>query len=148
MNDDFVKALFANAVEDPSLQQAIMNLMGKSGTEKKGYTIPTRLKSKYTDEVEDIHTYYLDMQDMIDDEDKKEQLVQVIKTADSMTVENLARRLNCLWVALTAKEAKGEELTDLEKTIRDLDISALTLIILSMYLKYFAPTHEEPIKEE
>ncbi len=125
MNDDFNKRLWEMAIDSPDLQQAIKKSMS---TENKGYTIPTRRYSEVLEEVGDIHSYYLDM---AKDEAQKEKLAQIIKSIDSMTIGELATQLNYVRVAMLVKEVENEkELTEVEKTLRDIDITLLALTVM------------------
>lgn len=121
MNDNFNKLLWDLGRDNPEIQEAIAHSMS-TGT--RGYSIPTRKYCKATEEVEDIHTYFIDKEDP----EQREKLAQALKQVDNMTVGQLAKILNYTRVALTLKEVEGQELTEPEKTLKDIDISALALV--------------------
>ena len=124
MNDNFNSILWELGKDSPELQEAIAHSM-KTPPELRGYSIPTRTYCEATGEVEDIHiTAFTD----IEDPAKRDIATRNIKRVDSMTVGELARTLNYCRAHLIAKEVKGQELTEPEKTIRDIDITALAVI--------------------
>lgn len=123
MNDNFNKALWDLGKDNPELREAIAHSLYKGGN---GYSIPTRQYCSVTEEVEDIHTHLLD----IEDPEKREKLLQAIKKVDSMTIGQLAKLLNYARVAYLLKEARGEKLTEPEKTLKDIDITMLALNVL------------------
>lgn len=99
----------------------------KEPVEEKGYSIPTRRLCKATGEVEDIH---IALADIVDDA-QREKLIQAVKKVDSMTVGELAKAASLARVALTLKEVQGEELTEQERTVKDIDIATLALFIVN-----------------
>lgn len=107
------------SIDSPELQKEL--------TESKGYSIPTRLLCKATGEVEDIH---IALADIVDDA-QREKLIQAVKKVDSMTVGELSKMLSYARVGLILKEVEGEELTEQERTLRDLDITTLALYIVN-----------------
>ena len=119
MNNDFNKALWKLGEDRPELQKAIARTIVNAG----GYVIPTRKLCKATGEVEDIHIGIAD----IEDEEHRGKLIQAIRKADSLTVRELAQLLSWERVDLCVREAKGETLTEEEKTLRDIDITTLAL---------------------
>lgn len=130
MNDKFNKLLWDLGRDTPEVQEAIAHSMS---TASKGYSIPTRQYCKATGEVEDIHTYFIDKEDPA----QREKLANALKQVDNMTVGELAKILNYTRVALTLKEVDGQELTEPEKTLKDLDISALALVTAITANKYY-----------
>ena len=121
MYDDLSKALWELGSDHPELQGAIAQTINS----EKGYSIPTRRYSEVLDEVGDIHEYYLDI---AQDEEHREKLAQLIKKIDSMTVGELSTQLNYVRVAMLVKEVEeGGELTPVEKTLRDIDITMLAI---------------------
>ena len=139
MNDTFNKLLWDLGRDTPEVQEAIAHSMS---TASKGYSIPTRQYCKATGEVEDIHTALID----IEEEETREKLTQAIKKIDSMTVGELAKMLNFSRVALLLKEAEGHELTEPEKTIRDIDISLFALVSITGTKKVIG--RKKPIEDK
>lgn len=146
MTDDFNDVLWSIAKDSPDVQQAILG----NGTNGAGYSIPVIRRSQLTEEVGDIHVYYQDICNLTGaDEAEEKRMVQTIKAIDTFTIGKLAEHLNYLRVALMLKEAKGEELTATESTLRDIDIVMLAMTILATCKKELEyPPHEEPIREE
>ena len=124
MGNTFNETLWELGVNRPHLQQAIAQTM----TAPLQYSIPTRKVSPLTGELEDIHITIME----IEDPDRRERAMELVKEADKATVEELALRLNVLHAAYTIKEVQGEELTEQERTLKDLDITALAYTLLHM----------------
>ena len=125
MTDNFDAILWELGKDSPEAREAIIKTLSPSSSEEhKGYYIPTRRYLALTDSVEDIHLGYT----VLEDPEQRERLAHAIKKVDSMTVGQLAKRLGELRAYLIAKEVTGEELTPLEETLRDIDISYLALI--------------------
>ena len=103
------------------------------------YSIPTRQYSKATGEVEDIHTYFAE----IEDEAEREKLLQAIKTADSITIGELSKMAGYARVGILLKEAEGKELTESERTIRDIDLTTLAIFIMTGAKKMLANDGQE-----
>lgn len=124
MNDEFNKALWELGEDNPELQKAIAHTIVNA----EGYSIPTRRVSTITEELEDITVTVME----IEDEAQRERAIARIKQARELTVADLATRLNILSIAYRIKEAKGETLTAQERTLRDLDITALAYTLRYM----------------
>ena len=120
MDNTFNKELWKLGLDNPELREAIARSIIR---ESKGYYIATRQKCETTGEVEDVHTWAFTEELPVD----RDSLIKAIETTDKLTVGELAKVLNCVRIALLEKEAKGERLTDNEKTLRDIDISLFTL---------------------
>lgn len=135
MNDVFNKTLWELASTSPDLQEALKKSMRGAG-----YSIPTRTHCKATGEVEDIHFSALD----IEDAEKRERFLNAVKSVDSMKVGEIAKLLNYARVAIVVKEAEGEELTEVEKTLKDIDFSLLAMFIVKVAPKTIGRT--KPIK--
>lgn len=113
MNDSFKKTLWSLASSNPDLQQAIIKAMGINGG---GYSIPTGdITVSIFEDVE---------------EDQRGKWIKAIDTARELKVKDLARMLGELRPAIILKEAQGEELKVHEKTLRDIDITALAVFTL------------------
>ena len=117
MNDDFNKTLWEMAIDSPDLQQALIKSMS---TDSGGYSIPTGdiTVSAFAGE----------------DSPQREKLIQAVKKASELRVKDLARILGELRVALTLEEVQGRELDNPEKTLRDIDITALATWALVKWL--------------
>ena len=143
MTDEFIQELWKLGADNPSLQEQIARSITR-GTE--GYSIPTRKLSKSTDELEAIHiTIYEDIKDPA----ILEKATAIIKKADSMTVGDLERLLSVLRIHLIAKQARGEKLTRVEETLKDIDVTALAFTAMVACSK-IPKTFESPeaFKEE
>ena len=134
MNDDFTKMILELARDRQDIQNALIK---SADISKQGYSIPTVHYSKALDEVTDIHYGHIDY-DLT--EAQREQLIKNIKKIDSMTVGQLAKMCNYARIALRLKEAEGQELTDPERTIRDIDVTMLALTIATHYPKVIGRT--------
>lgn len=142
MNDEFNKTLWGLGEDSPELQRAIAKSM-EAKESKRGYSIPTLTLNSVTEELEDIHvTAFTD----VEDPEQRDRLVNAIKKVDSMTVGELARVIGYGRVALILKEAKGEELTEQEKTLRDIDITSLALT--AVYAPQKVIGHRKPLPKE
>lgn len=115
MNDNFLQSIFDMALDSPDLQRAIVNSMNS-----KGYSIPTG----------DITISAFE----IEDETKRDKLVQAIQTARELTVADLAKILGELGVVLEVEEVQGRKLSKEEETLRDIDITALATWALVKWL--------------
>lgn len=125
MIDKFDSLVWELGKDSPEARDAIIKSLSPAQEEEPaGYYIPTRRYLPLTDSVEDIHLGYT----VIEDPEQRERLAQAIKKVDSMTVGQLAKRLGELRAYLIAKEVTGGEVTPLDKTLRDIDISYLALI--------------------
>ena len=128
MEDRFNKMLWELGLNNPEAREAIARTIN-SPTE---YSIPTR---EYALEEGDLIPTGYDIHykvSGIKDAEQRERAVARIKQADATTVKELAIRLNVLSTAYTLKEAEGEELTPQERTLKDLDITALAYTLLHM----------------
>ena len=129
MRDKFNRELLDLALTSPELQEAI----AKTITSPVEYSIPTR-----TWELEDARDRLPTGQTIhravvgIEDAEQRERAIEKVKQADSATVRDLAIRLNILSIAYTLKEAEGKTLTPQEKTLKDLDITALAYTLLNI----------------
>ena len=129
MTDNYSRELLDLALTNPDLQEAI----ARSITSPDVYSIPTRTWTleDARDKIptgQTIHTRAV----LIEDAEERERAIDRVKRADNATVKDLAQRLNILSIAYTLKEAQGEELTPQEKTLRDLDITALAYTLVDM----------------
>ena len=129
MTDNYSRELLDLALTNPDLQEAI----ARSITSPDVYSIPTRTWTleDARDKIptgQTIHTRAV----LIEDAEERERAIDRVKRADNATVKDLAKRLNILSIAYTLKEAQGEELTPQEKTLRDLDITALAYTLVDM----------------
>ena len=125
MIDTFDKALLKAAAGSPGLQQALLKNMSKDSA---GYSIPTG----------DIHLYAVSRPE----EAERERAVDLVKKADSLTVGQLCKLLAELKPALIIKEVQGEELQEFQKTLRDIDISALAAFALVEWIKEYKGAKE------
>ena len=105
------------AIDSQDLQLAIIKSMS---TDSGGYSIPTGdiTVSAFAGE----------------DSPQREKLIQAVKKASELRVKDLARILGELRVALTLEEVQGRELDNPEKTLRDIDITALATWALVKWL--------------
>ena len=123
MNDDFNRQLLELASTSPDIQEALKKSFSTEGW---GYSIPTGdIRLDIFTEGREAH---------------RDTLVQAIKKAQSLTVEELSKILGELRVALNVKLATGEALDQTEKTLRDIDITALATWALVKWLReYYKP---------
>lgn len=123
MNDDFNRQLLELASTSPDLQEALKKSFTAGGW---GYSIPTGdICVDVFEEGKEAH---------------RDTIVQAIKKAQSLTVAELAQILGELRVALNIKLAEGETLPEDERTLRDIDITALATWALVKWIKaYFKP---------
>lgn len=131
MNDDFNTTLWKMASTSPDLQEAL-----KRNFRTAGYSIPTRTYCEATGELEDIHFSLAD----IEDDDQRERFIQAVKSIDDMRVGDIATQLNYARVNILVKEAEGKELTDIEKTLKDLDFTLLAMFIVKVAPKTIGRT--------
>ena len=115
MNDDFNKKLWELASTSTSLQEAIKGNMSGGY-----YSIPTG----------DITVSIFEHKD----EPQQEKMVEVLKMARELTVADLARILAEVRIALIFEEVKGEALKPHEKTLRDIDVTALATFALAKWV--------------
>lgn len=142
MNDNFTQTLWELGEDSPEVRKAIAQAINNEA----GYNIPTRRYSEVLDEVGDIHEYYLDIAQT---EEHREALAQLIKKVDNLTIGELARQLNYVRVAMLVKEVEeGKELTPVEKTLRDIDITMLALTALKEAPKVIGRTRPLKPKRE
>lgn len=124
MNDDFNRQLLELASTSPDLQEALKKSFTAGSC---GYTIPTG----------DI---CVDVFELSEKAQGRDFIVQAIKKAQSLTVAELAQMLGELRVALNVKMVEGEALLPLEKTLKDIDITAIATWALVSWLKaYYKP---------
>ena len=131
MNDEFNTTLWKMASTSPDLQEAL-----KRNFRTAGYSIPTRTYCEATGELEDIHFSLAD----IEDDDQRERFIQAVKSIDDMRVGDIATQLNYARVNILVKEAEGKELTDIEKTLKDLDFTLLAMFIVKVAPKTIGRT--------
>ena len=126
MYNNFNSELFRLAQESPALQDIFLNALAN-------YSIPTG----------NIKESVFDMEDP----NKVETIVKAINQADSLTVAQLDKMAGELRVALTLEEVKGRELLPYEKTLKDIDISALAVFIVVKWLNARRQTNKGADKE-
>lgn len=136
MNDEFNTTLWKMASTSPDLQEAL-----KRNFRTAGYSIPTRTYCEATGEVEDIHFSVAD----IEDDTQRAKFMDAIAEVDRLTVGDLAKMLGYVRVALLVKEAEGTELTAVEETLRDIDISLFALMVTKVAPKVVGTP--KPIKD-
>lgn len=124
MTDNFNKALWELGLDNPDVREAIAKTINGPAH----YSIPTRKLSTLTGELEDITLTVYE----IEDKDQREREIAKVERAFNIPVKELVLRLNILHTAYTLKEVQGEELTPQERTLKDLDITALAYTLLGM----------------
>ena len=132
MTDNFDSLLWELGSNSPEMQKAIARTIAK----EESYAIPVRRVSKATGELETLTTTIFE----VEDPEVRERAVADLKQALALTVKDLAKRLNILHIAYKVKEAQGEELTPQERTLRDLDITALAYTL--RYMNYPKEAHQ------
>lgn len=138
MTNDFDKLLWESAIESQSLRDALV----KTEARKQGrFQIPTLRVSALTGEAEDIHTTIFEFEAP---EDVKERLIKEIQTVDNLTVKSITKLLNATRISILLKELKGEPLSEVDNTLKNLDFSLLCLIIAKYTSKTFG--RKTPIK--
>lgn len=140
MNDDFIKAILELARDNPDMQETLIK---SAGIAKRGYSIPTVQYVEALDETMDIHFGHLNY-DL--SEEERDNFLEALKKVDSMTVGHLATLCNYARTALLIKEAEGHELTEPEKTIKDIDIPLLAFFVIHHTPKVIG--RRKPIKEK
>ena len=118
VNDIFDQNLWKLATDNPELQQAIVN----ARQTRSGYSIPTG----------DINIY-LDFQSLISDQ-KKSKLAEAVDTTRSLTIREVDFLLRKVQQALILSEAEGHKLTAEEKTMKDIDLTALATFIVVKWM--------------
>lgn len=109
---DIDARLWKIAIDAPELQEALI----KAGNDSAGgYKLPLGNIREYI--------FSADIP-----EERREKTVQQIHDLDGWTLKEITKAFDELRVALTVKEAKGEELTPLEKTYKDADLTAFVLL--------------------
>ena len=129
---DFMKELYKMALSNPELQEAIAQRI----TSPPEYSIPTRKNNPLTKEATPA--------------DPEQTVLENLASwhiASQETVGELAKKLEVLNKAYTAKEEQGEELTPQERTLKDLDIIALSYTLLYMDLPPEAYHSFESVEE-
>lgn len=117
-NDIFDQSLWKLATESPELQQAIVN----ARQTRSGYSIPTG----------DIELE-LNFQSLIS-ADKKSKLAEAVDITRSLTIREVDFLLRKVQQALTLSVAEGHTLTAEEKTMKDIDLTALATFIVVKWL--------------
>lgn len=120
----FYKPLWEMGVDNPEQREEIAKTVTSLASE---YSIPVRKVSNLTGELEDI-TITIQEQDFASEKVKEKVLIE-LDFALHETVQDLATKLGLLHAHYRIKEARGEELTAQEKTLRDLDITALAFTL-------------------
>lgn len=133
MKDDFNARLWQMASNSPDLQEALKKNFRKEG---EGYSIPVRTYCEATGEVEDIHYSIAD----IEDDTQRERFMDAIKSIDSMTVGEVSKMLGYASVAVRVKQAEGEELTPIEETLRDFDLTLFAMYVVRTATKVIGRT--------
>lgn len=105
---DELSDLWDLALESPGLQRAIIKNMA---TEQGLYSIPTG----------DITISVFDKEDT----PEREKIITAIKQVQDMKIKDLAKILKELRIDLIVQEVNNPGLADYEKTLRDIDITAL-----------------------
>lgn len=129
MEDRFNKALWELGVDNPELQKAILKSIEGEDPKSGGYSIPTKnfIIEHPADRLptgQDIHITAFNKEDP----DQKQRYIEEIKKIDQCAIKEVAQHL-AKWTAyLTLKEAEGQELTPIERTLKDIDITALALV--------------------
>ena len=108
MSDNFNTLLWEIAENSPALQKAFIDSFTSN---KADYCIPTG-------------NICIDVFKP-GNEEQREKLLPIIEKAQTLTIKELSNILGELSIALTIKDIKGEPLTDQEKTLKDIDITAL-----------------------
>lgn len=128
-NFDFDRELWKLGEDNPAIRETI----AKALTPQPGYySIPTKTPSP-TGELEDIVDFvnrvateeeYQEHQELIED------CKHILEKAQSVTVKTLADALNRLQAVFTILEEDGATLTPREETLKTLDITLLSFIVL------------------
>lgn len=118
MEDRFNKTLWELGLNNPEAQKAIVKSMSKDSG---GYSIPTGdiTLAIYEAELE---------------ESQRAKIVTAIEKARELKVKDLARILGELSVALTLEDVNGGKLEEPERTLKDIDITALATWALVKWL--------------
>lgn len=128
MTDDFNQALWKIASTSPDLQEAIRKSMSKPSKEDQ-YFLP---RGDFRDAI---------FNHMKDDEQREKWLALTKKAYEELTLKHIAHMQDELRVALTIKEVKGEELHPIEKTLKDVNLLTLSILLLVEWQKHI--THED-----
>jgi hypothetical protein len=131
MTDEFNRQIWELAKTSPDLQEALLN--GKlKGKEREPYWLP---KTDLRDAVFNL------------DEEARDKWLQVMKKAyNEMTLKQIALMQGELKPALEIAEIKGEELSEIEKTLKDVNIFTLAILLLIEWQKHI--THADKPAEQ
>lgn len=136
MDSEYNKKLWQIAVNNPSLQEAIIKIRSK---DSRGYLLLTRGFEKILQE--DAKTE----EDLLFHAEMK-------KLAENLTVKDLAEITSQVQELIAYREeVKGEKISRLEKTVKDIDITSMAIYILSYWGSvYFSEdgTPEEALLEK
>lgn len=118
MEDIFNRELWKLGLDSPEAQKAIIKSMSKDSG---GYSIPTGdiTLAVYEAELE---------------ESQRDKIITAIEKARELKVKDLARILGELGVALSLEEMKRGKLEEPERTLKDIDITALATWALVKWL--------------
>lgn len=121
------KRLWEMGLNSPELQKILADSMKEDTGETPGYKMPLGNIREYifSDKIK---------------EDARERAVQQIHDIDKLSFKAISTAFAELQVALTLKEVKGEPLTPLEKTLKDIDLTAFVLLGIRRWLALV--THE------
>lgn len=127
MEDRFSKALWELGQDNPDLQEAIAKSI--TGEKEKGYSIPTKqfVYEHPADQLptgQDIHTTVFTMEDP----KQREYTIEDIKKIDQYTIKEVAQHLARWTSYLTLQEAEGRDLSPIERTLKDIDITSLAIL--------------------
>ena len=111
MTDTIDRRLWELGADTPELQKIIA---GKINRESEGYKMPLGNIREYL--------YGLDIS-----EERREHIAQNIHDIDALSVKAVTIAFEELRAALIVKEVQGEELTPVEKTYKDIDLTAFIL---------------------
>ena len=142
MSNDYTKMLWEMAVDSPALQEALIKSMSKDIGR---YSIPTRhWEIEHPDDrLPTGHTIHWAVTQMEDDT-QMEKVAKAIKETESITIGQLSRIATWASIAIMAKEAEGAELSPEERTLKDIDITALALFLLRLAPKKIGSTPLPP----
>lgn len=121
--DKFSKELWKLGEDSPELQQMIANMLSNTSG---GYSIPTG----------DYLTRYINM-----DDKTAERFTKITGRLADITLRDLYKMQAELSTYYTLEEVQGRELEPYEKTLRDIDLVTLALVLFVKWKKNI--THEE-----
>lgn len=132
MTEIIDKRLWLLGADNPELQKVIVETLKKDSG---GYKMPLGNIREYIFE-KDIS------------EKTRERTVKQIKDIDNLSFRAVSQAFTELKLALVLKDIQGETLTPLEKTFKDIDITALVLLGFRHWLALVThdPAPEEPVE--